>query len=203
MQSARVCSPHNNKAISEATDRAPVEDPSVVEAKKCISRFFYKAGIDFDAAESASFERMVEAIRSLSDIDSQRLVPSREQLRERLLRDEVKEMESYVKEVKSSWTNRGCSIILDVWTDRDGRKLINLVVEYPKGPIYLRSLDVSAALESADSLQTLLDQVIDEVGEENVVQIVTYSTSSLMETFGKQITKKHKNLFWTSVHLTA
>ncbi|KAI8544867.1 hypothetical protein RHMOL_Rhmol08G0328200 [Rhododendron molle] len=172
-----------------------VEELASHQAQICIARFFYENDIDFSAAKSPSFRRMINA--TLDNGQTGFRIPSYQEMKGQILRGEVKEMQQYVKETRNSWASTGCSILLDGWIDENGRNLLNILVHCPRGPIYLRSLDISAALGNVDALQMLFDEVIMEVGADNVIQIITYSTSLCMEAVGKLLMEKHRTLFWT------
>ncbi|XP_058228190.1 uncharacterized protein LOC131336397 isoform X1 [Rhododendron vialii] len=172
-----------------------MEDLSSHQAQICIARFFYENDIDFSAAKSPSFKRMINA--TLDNGQTGFRIPSYQEMKGQILRGEVKEMQQYVKETRNSWASTGCSILLDGWIDENGRNLLNILAHCPRGPIYLRSLDISAALGNVDALQMLFDEVIMEVGADNVIQIITYSTSLCMEAVGKLLMEKHRTLFWT------
>ncbi|KAJ8620417.1 hypothetical protein MRB53_028946 [Persea americana] len=51
-------------------------------------------------------------------------------------------------------------------------------------------------IEDAPNLFKLLDKVVEEVGEENVVQVITENTASY-KAAGKMLEEKRRNLFWT------
>ncbi|KAK9097633.1 hypothetical protein Sjap_023130 [Stephania japonica] len=125
-------------------------------------------------------------------------IPSCEELRGRILLDELELIRRHVMAVKRSWVTTGCSILLDGWTDHGkGRSLINFLVDSPGGPIFLRSADVSGFDKDVNAMSSLLDGVIEEVGVGNVIQVITYSTSACMDALGKRLTAKHRSMFWT------
>ncbi|KAK9097645.1 hypothetical protein Syun_024690 [Stephania yunnanensis] len=124
-------------------------------------------------------------------------IPSCEELRGRILLDELQVIRRHVMAVKRSWVTTGCSVLLDGWTDGNGRTLINFLVDSPGGPIFLRSADVSGFHKDVNAMSSLLDGVIEEVGIENVVQVVAYSPSACMDALGKRLTQKHRSMFWT------
>ncbi|KAK6919875.1 HAT, C-terminal dimerization domain [Dillenia turbinata] len=123
--------------------------------------------------------------------------PGLQELRGEILQEEANEMESYVRHIKESWPCTGCSIVLDGWVDKKGRKLVNFLVDCPKGVIYLQSSDISDLVGDVDGLLLFFEGVIKEVGFENVIQIVTDSTSDDMVAVGKQLREKHHFVFWT------
>ncbi|XP_060202407.1 uncharacterized protein LOC132630825 isoform X1 [Lycium barbarum] len=171
-----------------------VVDSSSREISKSIGRFFYESGVDFDAIKSPSFQRMVKAtLRPRETIK----FPSCWELKGWILQDAVKEMQQCVTEVKNSWASTGCSVLLDGWVDSNGRKLINILVYCPRGTIYLRTSDISSFNGNVDAMLLFFEEVVEEVGVENVVQIVAYSTSACMMEAGKKLMEKGKTVFWT------
>ena len=53
----------------------------------------------------------------------------------------------------------------DGWTDRKGRTLINFLVNYPKGTVFVKSVDASNYAKMGEKLAKLLDTFIEEMGE--------------------------------------
>ena len=73
--------------------------------------------------------------------------------------------------------------------------IINFMV-YSKGiTIFLKSVDASEKIKDNKYIHGLLNDVIKEVGETNVVQIVTDNESTFVKA-GKLLMKKY-NMFWT------
>lgn len=170
-------------------------DPNSIMSKRSVGRFFLENGIDFCAVSSLSFNSMMGNF--LKGADIKRCIPSIVELKGWIFDDESHEIENYVKNVQISWPRTGCSILLDGWTDQLGRSLINVVVDCPEGPIYLRSADVSPSTKGANALQVFLESVLEEVGIQNVVQIVAHTSSDSLEEVSKQLIEKHRSLFWT------
>ncbi|WOL00998.1 hypothetical protein Cni_G09711 [Canna indica] len=52
------------------------------------------------------------------------------------------------------------------------------------------------AIKNAEKMFELLDSMVDEIGEENVAQVVTDSASALVAV-GKKLMEKREGLFWT------
>ncbi|XP_022892042.1 uncharacterized protein LOC111406912 [Olea europaea var. sylvestris] len=167
-------------------------DPSLDEAKKCIGRYFYETATDFDVVKSCSFRTMID-----STLGHGKIIPSCEELKGWILEDAVKAMQNFVKDIRTSWISTGCSIVLDGWIDEKGRDLVNILVNSPKGAVYLRSSDISAFVGDVDAMLLFLEKVLDEVGVENVIQVITYSTSAFMKEVGERLTNKHRHVFWT------
>ncbi|EOY26199.1 HAT transposon superfamily protein, putative [Theobroma cacao] len=173
----------------------PEEEPSCKQNKRCIGRFFYETGIDLTLVNSPSFQRMINDTHCPGQTNYK--IPSCQELKGWILKDEVKEMQEYVEKIRQSWASSGCSILLDGWIDEKGRNLVSFIVDCPQGPIYLHSSDVSASVDDVDALQLLFDRVIDDVGVENVVQIIAFSTEGWVGAVGKQFMGRSKTVFWT------
>ena len=47
-------------------------------------------------------------------------IPSCQELKGWILKDEVKDIQEYVKKIRHSWASTGCSILLDGWIDEKG-----------------------------------------------------------------------------------
>ena len=60
--------------------------------------------------------------------------------------------------------------------------------------MFLRSRDASDHVKDANLLFRLLDEVVEEVGETNVVQIITNNASNYV-LVGKMLEEKHKTIF--------
>ena len=165
------------------------------QAHKLIARFFYETGVDFSAVNAPSFKRMVNATLGHGQVEYS--IPSFQELKGWLLQDEVKEMQEYVKKIRHSWASTGCSILLDGWIDEKCRHLVNFLVDCPLGAVYLRSVDVTSFIGDVDKLQLLLDRVIEEIGVDNIVQVVSYSTKGWVGDVGKQFMDRCKRVVWT------
>ena len=149
------------------------------KACQYIARWFYDAGIPFHAANYNSFDVMIEAI---GQFGPGMKPPSMYELRVPLLKQEVKEVEEKVTEHKKEWADKGCSILSDGWRDSVVSKdIINFMVNSPKGSIFVKSMDVSNVSKDANLLFGILDKMVDEVGEKNVVQVITDNASAYVK----------------------
>lgn len=177
---------------------AVVGDPnqeSGKQNKRCIGRFFFETGIDFKLVNSLSFQRLMNDNRGKGQAEYK--IPDCLELKGWILKDEMKEIQEYVQKIRQSWGNTGCSVLLDGWIDQQGRTLVSFIVDCPEGPIYLHSCDVSSSVDDVNTLQLLLDRVMYEVGAENVVQVIAFSTTGWVGDVGKQFMDQWKTVFWT------
>ncbi|KAK2653663.1 hypothetical protein Ddye_013519 [Dipteronia dyeriana] len=75
----------------------------------------------------------------------------------------------------------------DGWKDMRGRRLINFLVNDLHGTMLLKSVDDSDAIKDATILFCLLDLVVEEVGEDPVVQVVKDNNVQSEATFGVNV----------------
>ena len=59
--------------------------------------------------------------------------------------------------------------MLDGWTDRKERTLVNFLVNFSKRTMFMQSIDASSMIKTGEKMFELLDKWIEQVGEENVV----------------------------------
>ena len=62
--------------------------------------------------------------------------------------------------------------------------------------IYHSSVDTTNIPKTTDYIFSLIDKVVEEVGEENVVKVVTDNEASF-KAVGMLLMKKWKHLFWS------
>ena len=61
----------------------------------------------------------------------------------------------------------------DSWNFRTRKPIINFMVYCDRSMIYLSSVDTTNIPKMTDYIFSLLDMIVEEVGEERVVQVVT------------------------------
>ncbi|GLU05172.1 hypothetical protein SLE2022_222860 [Rubroshorea leprosula] len=163
------------------------------EVYSAICKFFYHAGVPVEAASSLYFHKMLELV---GQHGPGLIGPSSQMISGRPLQEEIATIKSYLVEYKASWVTTGCSILADSWTDTEGRAIVNFLVSCPRGVYFVSSVDVTYVLDDAVNLFKLLDKVVEDVGEENVVQVITENTPTY-KAAGKMLEEKRRNLFWT------
>ncbi|KAK6937209.1 protein of unknown function DUF659 [Dillenia turbinata] len=163
------------------------------EAISAICKFFYYAGIPSSMANSIYFHKMLELV---GQCGQGLKVPSSRLMSDRSLQEEIGVVNELFMEYKSSWAITGCSIMADSWKDVHGRTLINFLVSCPRGMHFVSSVDATDIVEDARKLFKLLDDVVEQIGEEHVIQVITRNTASYKNA-GKMLEEKRRNLFWT------
>jgi hypothetical protein len=157
-----------------------------------ICRFFYTSAISFNGVKNPEFIKMVQMI---GQYGKNLKPPSYHEIRVKYLKLEVQRTMNLVAEFKE-WKKKGCTIMSDAWTDRKRRSICNFLVNSPKGTVYLASVDTSDISKTADKVFAMLDDVVEIVGEDNVVQIVTDNAANY-KAAGDLLMEKRKKLFWT------
>ncbi|XP_073159232.1 uncharacterized protein [Henckelia pumila] len=138
-------------------------------AERSVALFFFENKLDFSVARSSSYQQMFGAVRKCGNGFS---APSAETLKTSWLEKIKSEMTSHSKDSEREWAMTGCTIIAETWTDNKSRALINFLVSSPSRTFYHKSVDVSSYYKNIKYLSDLFDSVIQDVGPENVVQIV-------------------------------
>ncbi|CAI0400473.1 unnamed protein product [Linum tenue] len=121
--------------------------------------------------------------------------PSYHELRETFLKEEMKEVEEKLNVFKEEWKSVGCSIMSDGWTDKKKRSICNFLVNSPRGTVFVESI-ASGISKNTEKVFEMLDNIVNKVGEENVVQVVT-DNASAYKAAGEKLMRKWKHLFWT------
>ncbi|KAH6804005.1 hypothetical protein C2S51_032252 [Perilla frutescens var. frutescens] len=184
----------SGREVLECPERSTtIDDLPLKETKMYVGRFFYESGLDFSAVNSPNFQRMI----SIFSRGMQYQTPTIEELKGWIFTQVLTEMHERVNDIRTSWADTGCSILLDGWTGADGRELINILVDCPRGTVYLCSYDITDCVENMDWMQLFFVKVLAEVGIHNVVQIITYSNSAFMMETGRQLMEKYRPIFWT------
>lgn len=144
-----------------------------------ICRWFYDAGIPFNAVNHDSFGAMIE---SIGQYGMGLKPPSMHEVRVPFLKKEVDDTHKLMADHKKEWATKGCSILSDGWRDSVVQKdIVNILVNSPKGSMFIKSMDVSEIVKDATLLFQMLDDMVEEVGEPNVVQVVTDNAANYVK----------------------
>ncbi|XP_020988556.2 uncharacterized protein LOC107458126 [Arachis duranensis] len=158
-----------------------------------IARWFYQAGIPLNPVRLKSFQEILWAVGSFGP---NLPTPTYHALRVPLLNKELEYTKDLLKGHKEQWKKYGCSIMSDAWTDKRQQSIINFLVNSLTGTIFLKSIDASDYVKMGEKMFELLDGIVEEIGEQNVVQVVTDNGSNYVLA-GKLLMEKRPNLFWT------
>ena len=131
-----------------------------------VRRFWYHNNLSFNYAKSYFYHPMVDAIASAGPGYK---APSYNALRGKELDEELERVKEQLETIKKSWKFTGCRILSYGWIDQRGRTIINFVIAFPKGTMFLKSIDASSHVKDAHLIFSLLVDVVEEVGVANVV----------------------------------
>ncbi|XP_023742913.2 uncharacterized protein LOC111891057 [Lactuca sativa] len=158
-----------------------------------IAMWFYDACIPMNACNSPFFQLMVDKIAS---IGYGYKAPNYHALRVNLLRDAKKSVSLIIDSLRSQWVDRGCTIMSDGWRDVSQRHLINFLVYCPKGISFLKSVDASDIESNATNLCNLFAEIVEMVGEKNVVQMVTDNAANY-KLAGTKLCERYPSITWS------
>ncbi|KAL5165178.1 Cell division cycle protein 48 [Glycine soja] len=170
--------------------RESMDKNEVLKVHQNIARFWYQAGLSFNLIKLKSFENMVAAI---GQYGPHLPIPSYHDIRVPLLKKEVEYTENLMKGHREQWVKYGCTIMSNAWTDRKQRCIINFLINSQAGTMFLKFVDGSDFVKTGEKLFELLDAIVEEVGEENVVQVVTDNGSNYVLE-GKKTIRRAINL---------
>ncbi|GMQ03740.1 hypothetical protein CsSME_00049421 [Camellia sinensis var. sinensis] len=145
-----------------------------------ICRVIYGHALAFNLVKSPLFKKM---LKSVGEYGVGLKPPSYHEVRVSFLKKEVD-------------NKTGCTIMSDGWTDGKSRSLTNFLVNSPSGTVFIKSIDTSGVIKNSMKLFEMLDDIVNEIGEENVVQVVTDSASAYVGA-GRLLEEKRTKLFWS------
>ena len=122
--------------------------------------------------------------------------PSFDRLCTTLLAQEKEHINRLLQPIKDTWKKKGVSVVSDGWSDRQRRPLINVMAASSGRAMFLKAIDASGNIKDAKYVANLFIQVIKDLGEANVVQIVTDNASNY-KAAGLSIEGKYPHIFWT------
>ncbi|XP_066345436.1 uncharacterized protein [Miscanthus floridulus] len=163
------------------------------EVHKYIARWAYNHAIPFNACDNDEFKQMCEAIGQFGPgIEP----PTMFDLRGRLLEEEYARTNSLLQEREAEKMKNGCSIMTDAWSDKK-RSIMNLCTNCADRTSFISSKEMSDVSHTSEVIFELVDKAIEDIGEDDVVQVVTDNASNNMGA-KKLLHEKRPHIFWTS-----
>eukprot|EP00253_Pinus_taeda_P028775 PITA_28775 len=163
------------------------------QARKAIANFSYYSNIPFHCAISPYWQAMIYAVAVVGPGFK---APSLESIRTNLILESVEDAMLVLFEFRSSWVETRCTIMSDGWTDQRNRTLINLLISCPVDTMFLKLVDASDKVKTTKLICKMMEEVIQEVGEEHVVQIVTDNAANYMVA-SRLFEIRHPTICWT------
>ena len=119
--------------------------------------------------------------------------PSQYEIKSKYLEMKYKDMEAYVNIQRKKLETYGCTIMCDGWIGPTKLSIINFMV-YSKGStIFLKSVNDLDKIKDNKYIYGLLKDVFKEVGEANVVQVVTDNGLAFVK--ARKLLMKKYNLY--------
>ena len=154
----------------------------------------YKRGISFNSLTDPAFLRFCEAV---GQYGSGYKPPTVYEYRMPLLQRQVAKTIDSLQPHKEVWAKTGCTLMTDAWTDRKNRSLMNLCVNSERGTVFLKAIDASSESHTAEYILDFVESGVKEVGEENVLHVVTDNAAANMKA-AELFMEKHPRIYWTS-----
>ncbi|XP_050238483.1 uncharacterized protein LOC126687974 [Mercurialis annua] len=158
-----------------------------------IALWFYDACIPMNAVNSAFF---TTAISKIAGMGHGYTGPSYHSLRVNLLHDAKQHVSLIIDSFRRTWIETGCTIMGDGWKDVRQRPLINFLVYCPKGITFLKSVDASDIYTNAETLCNLFAEIVEIVGHENVIHMVTDNGANY-KAAGAKLTERYSQITWS------
>ena len=111
--------------------------------------------------------------------------PTLHEVRVTNLKKELTLTKDLMKDHIVEWKKKWCSFMLDGWTDRKERTLVNFLVNFSKRTMFMQCIDASSMIKTGEKMFELLEKWVEQLGEENVIQVITDNHSSYVMTSNK------------------
>ncbi|XP_066317483.1 uncharacterized protein [Miscanthus floridulus] len=164
------------------------------QVQQYVAKWVYTHAIPFNACDNDEFKEMVEAIGQFGPGFQP---PTQHDYRGRLLDEEYARTKSLLQDREDEKVKNGCSIMTDAWIDMKRRSIMNLCTNTSEGTTFIKSVEMSDVSHTSEVIYELIDKAIEDVGAENVVQVVTDNASNNMGAKAL-LHLKRPNIFWTS-----
>ncbi|XP_020520901.1 uncharacterized protein LOC110006964 [Amborella trichopoda] len=158
-----------------------------------ISIFWYANALPFKSASSDFYPQMVVFI---AEAGLGVKGPTAKELAGPCLEADVHDVDKHITQFKVCWPGTGVTIMIDSWKDKSHRYLGNFLIGCPKGIVYHSSIDLSRKRHTGRLICAHLDKIVDEVGPENVVQVVTDNALNYKKA-GLLLMERRHILYWT------
>ncbi|GKV26461.1 hypothetical protein SLEP1_g35752 [Rubroshorea leprosula] len=162
-------------------------------ADLAIARFFFDSCLPINALNSPYFQPMLDAIAAIGPGYK---APSYHAMRSNLLHNLKQEVQLLVNSYRNIWAETGCTIMRDGWQDQKNRQLINFLVYCPRGITFVKSVDASDVVKDASMLCNLFRELVEFVGSDNVVHLVTDNAANYKKA-GRLLNDIYPTIFWS------
>ncbi|KAK3040027.1 hypothetical protein RJ639_028358 [Escallonia herrerae] len=177
-------------------------DKNCLECKLCGNQYnggirrmkVHLTGIGTDARKS-KLRSFVQALEVVGRYGVGLRPPTYHEVRDLCLGKEVENTKELFLLQQTSWRKYGCTIMLDDLGNINGKRIIIFLANCPGRTFFLKSIDASCKIHDHNFLYSELDKVVEEIGEEHVVQVVSQNGEAYMKA-GKLLMEKRKCLIY-------
>ncbi|KAI8568418.1 hypothetical protein RHMOL_Rhmol02G0197800 [Rhododendron molle] len=186
--------PKKRKAVGNSPLKKAMNMGAQETLHSHIARMFYSAGLSFHLARNpyliATFQFAAEN-NILGYVP-----PGFNLLRTTLLQKERAHIALLLEPIKKTWNEKGLSIVADGWSDAQRRPLINFMGASDGGAVFMRAINCEGETKDKTFIAKLLGEAINEVGPQNVVQVIT-DNAPICSAAGSIIEGIYPKIFWT------
>ena len=181
--------------VQRASIQAGFQKQAIAEATRELTRMFIRCAIPFHVAKTNQWRK---TMRTISGIGCEWDGPTSEALRTRELKREKSCIEVQLEPLKETWKKYGCTILCDGWSDVRRRNVYNVLVSCCKGTMFLKAIDASlpGLTVTGAFIWTHIREAIEQIGPENVVQVVTDNGSNC-KSMGSMLEDEFPAIVWT------
>ncbi|KAL4198749.1 hypothetical protein AMTRI_Chr03g141630 [Amborella trichopoda] len=138
----------------------------------------------------------LQLVASIAEVGPGVRGPTAKELAGPCLEVAVHDDDKHIAQLKVCWPGTGVTIMTDGWKDKSHRYLVNFLIGCPRGIVYHFSIDLSRKRHTERLICAHLDKIVDEVGPENVVKVVTDNAVNYRKA-GLLLMERRPNLYWT------
>ena len=182
-------------SLQAASIKAGLQKQAMKLATREVTRLFIRCAIPFNVARTKQWKK---TMRAISRIGCEWEGPSSETLRTRELKKEKICVDTQLDFLKDTWKKYGCTILCDGWSDVRKRSVYNVLISSCKGTMFWKAIDASGSGVTVTGTYIFeeIRKVIDEIGKENVVQVVTDNGSNCVA-MGHLLEAAFPTIVWT------
>ncbi|XP_059623108.1 uncharacterized protein LOC132266271 [Cornus florida] len=155
---------------------------------------FYSAGLPFHLTRNPHY--VASYTYASNNSISGYIPPGYNLLMTTLLQNERANIERLMIPIKDSWKENGVTIVCDGWTDPQRRPIINFMAMSVNGPMFLKAVNCEGEFKDKFFILELIKEPIQEVGPDNVVQVIT-NNAPVCRSAGLLVEVQFPKVFWT------
>ncbi|XP_042984801.1 uncharacterized protein LOC122313688 [Carya illinoinensis] len=190
---SRFFAPRTTPGAQPSIKNSMCSNEMLVQAKMVVARSWSDSNLPFNTAQSKFYQSVIDAMTAIGPGFKG---PSLYELRGNLLKMTVNEVQDYLQQIKKIWNDTGCTLMVDGWTNQKQQSIINFLVYRSKGTMFLKSVDTSGLRKDAETLFNIFNEVVQEIGAENLVQFITDNDASY-KAAGKKLQQKYGSFYWS------